>query len=376
MAATDKMYSPPDVSRTGPQNARVVFILGIAERSGTNYLQDILRLHPDCDVDGMELEEDHFTHASHFLVNFVQLATRSWKRWWGPEYLETERELLYRCIGDGLISFLKKEVVTRRLLNGIDPNRELKVLVTKTPSTENLDLFFRIFPDAELIILVRDGRAVVESAVRTFYRRFDRASRQWADRANAVLRFTNNDANHDRRYLLVKYEDLYSHNQEEMRRILDFLHLDQTRYDFTAAANLPVRGSSTLRQEDTQIGASPARGAAPGIHWRPVAKSADFNPLARWSHWTRAQHERFNWIAGMPSQALGYESRLYTTNRRFWTAWNWLLDILPVESAVWLSKRVGHELKGNPNKLKALRSLTTKVWRRLRPPAGMGNSSA
>lgn len=376
MAATDKGLLDVATFKSGSQNARVVFILGIAERSGTNYLQDLLRLHPDCDVDGMELEEDHFVDFSPLLVKFVQSASQGWKAWWGVEQLEKERELVLRCIGEGLISYLRKQVLNRRLLNGIDPNKELKVLVTKSPSTQNVELFFRVFPDAELIILVRDGRAVVESATKTFYRRFDKASKQWADRANAVLQFVSKDANRDRRYLLVKYEDLYSHSDEEIRKILRFLHLDQTQYNFTAAANLPIRGSSVLRREVAQAGESPARGVAPGIHWKPVAKSADFNPLARWSHWKRSQHERFNWIAGSPLQALGYETKVYTTNRWFWTGWNSFLDVLPLESVSWMYKRVGREFKGSPNKLHALRTLTSKAWRRLRPLIGMSNSSA
>ncbi len=358
----DKLICDPSRVNGGPQNARLVFILGIAERSGTNFLQDLLRLHPDCDVDGMELEEDHFVDYSHLLVRFVQSASKAWKAWWGAEELQRERELVCRCLGDGLVSYLKMQVVNRRLLNGIDPDKELKVLVTKSPSTQNVELFFRIFPDADLIILIRDGRAVVESALRTFYRRFDKASRQWADRAEEVVHFVRNDSNRERRYLLVKYEDLYGHSDQEIRRILSFLRLDETRYNFDAATNLPVRGSSSLRREGSVPTSSTARGVAPGIHWQPIPKSADFNPLARWSHWKRAQHERFNWIAGDSLEALGYEKKVYPTSRWLWTTWNWLLDTLPIEGAVWFYQKIGRELKANPNKVEALHKLASKAW--------------
>jgi protein-tyrosine sulfotransferase len=363
LVATDKVMGDPCVSPAGLQNARLVFILGIAERSGTTYLQDLLRLHPDCDVDGMELEEDHFVDFSDLLIKFVRSASRGWKAWWGEEQLQPERELVFRCLGEGLISYLKMQVVNRRVLNGMHPlGKELKLLVTKSPSTNNLELFFRLFPEAELIILIRDGRSVVESAVRTFFRRFDKASRQWADRADSVLRFVGNDANRDRRYLLVKYEDLYGNSDQEIGRILSFLRLDVTSYSFERARNLPVRGSSTLRREGAPPTTSAARGVAPGIHWQPVPKSADFNPLARWSHWKRAQHERFNWIAGDYLTALGYEKKVYLTNRWFWITWNYLLDWLPIESSVGLCQKIGRELKANPSKLGALQKLASKAW--------------
>src|SRR5207249_118912 len=104
-----------------PLCARPVFILGIAERSGTTYLQDLLRVHPDCDVDGLELEEDHFVTYANLLVKFVNLASQDWKQWWGPEQLQKERELVCRCLGDGLFSYLQCQVRNRRLLTGNAP---------------------------------------------------------------------------------------------------------------------------------------------------------------------------------------------------------------------------------------------------------------
>ena len=377
--APDTMICDPTGVKSGVQNARPVFILGIAERSGTNFLQDLLRLHPDCDVDGLELEEDHFVDFSDLLLRFVQSASRSWKMWWGPEQLERERDLVLRCLGDGLISYLKMQVVNRRSLNRMYPvDKELKVLVTKSPSVNNVEMFFRLFPDADLIILIRDGRAVVESAVRTFFRRFNKASRQWVDRAEEVLRFVGNDSNRERRFLLVKYEDLYGHCDHEIRRILSFLRLDETRYNFEAATNLPVRGSSSLRREGAAPTSSTVRGVAPGIHWKPVPKTADFNPLARWSQWNRAQHERFNWITGDGLTALGYEKKVYPTHHWFWAAWNVLLDTLPIEAAVWLFRRVSRELKTRPDKFRALQDLASKAWTVFKssPPAARGTGGS
>jgi hypothetical protein len=43
------------------------------------------------------------------------------------------------------------------------------------------------------------------------------------------------------------------------------------------------------------------------VHWDPVPKGADFQPLLRFAHWSKAQHQRFNWIAGRELGLFGYE---------------------------------------------------------------------
>ena len=40
--------------------------------------------------------------------------------------------------------------------------------MTKSPSVAHLDRFFAFFPRARLLILVRDGRSVAQSAIDTF----------------------------------------------------------------------------------------------------------------------------------------------------------------------------------------------------------------
>ena len=306
MSDRELMQQQP-LAKADPLDSRLVFILGIAERSGTTYLQDLLRLHPDCDVDGLELEEDHFVTYANVLVKFVDLASKHWKERWGPEQLQKERDSVCRCLGDGLISYLKLQVRNRRVLTDKAPvDKPLPVLVTKTPDVTNLHLFFKFFPAADLIILVRDGRAVVESGVRTFYRSFADETRRWGKGAAAIRRFAESDSNCGRSYLIVRYEDLYSNTEEETRRIMSLLRLDPALYNFGAAMNLMVRGSSSLRHEGAEW---QEFSVAPGIHWDPVPKTADFRPLERWSNWNRAQHERFNWIAGWSGFSFSARSR-------------------------------------------------------------------
>ena len=351
--------------KADPLCARPVFILGIATRSGTTYLQDLLRLHPDCDVDGLELDEDHFVTYADLLIRYVNLASKTWKAWWGPEQLQKERDLVCQCMGDGLVSYLRLQVRNRRTLTGkAPPDKPLPVLVTKTPNVTNLHLFFRIFPNADLLILVRDGRAVVESAVRSFYRNFAEEARQWATRAAVIRDFTESDSNRGRKYLVVRYEDICTNTKSELDRIMLFLRLDPTLYDFDAAKNLPVRGSSSLRREGA---GSREAFVAPGIHWDPVPKNSDFKPLERWGNWDRAKHERFNWIAGKHLPAFGYEIKSYSGNRWLWTARNTVLDLLPIEKALHLWQKVRRQMEFSSSKSEAARRVLSRLWTRVRP---------
>ena len=45
------------------------------------------------------------------------------------------------------------------------------------------------------------------------------------------------------------------------------------------------------------------------VHWKPVKKTAAFDPLTHWSRLSQALHERFNWIAGPYQRQLGYEKK-------------------------------------------------------------------
>jgi hypothetical protein len=271
-----------------------IFILGIMQRSGTNFLADLLRLHPDCDPPA-PIWEDFVLHHADLLVRYARVTSASWRHWVGDETVE---DSLYQAMGMGLLAFLTARCGEKRLL-------------TKTPSVRNLQYFFKFFPQVHLLILVRDGRAVVESTLNSFKVNFESATHQWAQAADTILRFDEAMQQSHHQYLIVRYEDLWDNLATELRRIFDFLDLDPKVYDFEAAAKLPVRGSSVFGKE-----------AEEKVHWTPVAKSAEFNPLQRWAHWNRSQHERFNWVAGKYLRALGYDEKLYPGQRTRWATWN------------------------------------------------------
>lgn len=239
------------------------------------------------------------THADH-LDQYVDRVSQQWNPSWGD--IDRLRDQLMANLGVGLTSFLDERSGAGRT-------------VTKTPSVKNLECFLKLFPEAYLVVLVRDGRAVIESGIQSFGWNREWATHKWVEAADRIVRFDQKHRQADARYLIVRYEDLYDNLEGELRGILEFVGLDPDVYDFRAASQLPVRGSSKIREEGAEL------------HWKPVAKPENFDPVSRYGHWTRAQHERFNWIAGQHLERLGYTPQRISSGRTWWAVWNLVLGI-------------------------------------------------
>lgn len=277
-----------------------VFVLGISPRSGTNFLFNLLRLHPDCGVPE-PLWEDYVLEPAHLLVEYVDRVGAWWRA--DPAWSVTEEmeQSLCRDLGDAIVSFLAARTGGKRLL-------------TKTPSVTGLEHFADLFPEAYLVILVRDGRDVVESGARSFGWDRDAMARKWAEAAETIESFERASAPRTTRYRIVRYEDLWADMEGQLQEILDFLELDPVTYDFEAARELPVWGSSALQDGKGRV------------HWKPVERGRDFKPVRRWESWSRRQHERFNWIAGPDLEALGYQAYTPRGHTGAWSLYNRLVD--------------------------------------------------
>ncbi len=278
---------------------RPIFVMGILPRCGTNFLSDLLCLHPDC-APPAPIWEDFFLFHANLLDRYVDRVFGSWDRRWGVGHETRDRLLAH--LGSGLTSFLTEQSGATRV-------------VTKTPRVENLDRFFELFPDAHLLILIRDGRSVLESGIRSFGWNREWALHKWAEAADRIIEFDREHGAEKLTYRIVQYENLCDNLATELPSILEFLGLDASAYDLEAAAGLPVRGSSTIRD----------RGS--GMHWEPVEKGAGFDPTQRFGHWNAATHARFNWVARRQLERLGYTPDRATSAGVLWTAWNLILDL-------------------------------------------------
>jgi len=252
-----------------------IFVLGITGRCGSTYVLELISLHPDC-VEQDRIE-DFLLDESDPLFKFRDRMAYRW-RWMkdGPELAAR----IAPAFGDALI--------------GIIAGGRQGRLVTKTPSVKNLDRFFDFFPNASLIILVRDPRSVVASAEGSWNADGEAWARQWARRAQTILDFDARHHDQGQPYTIVRYEDVVMHPRETVTEMMRALDLDPDAYDFDALREMPVRGSS----QDAVDGR---------ISWTPVERTSEFSPTNRWESWPAKQLARIEWVAGPGLEAFGYE---------------------------------------------------------------------
>jgi hypothetical protein len=267
------------MSRTDLDEKSVLFLLGVFPRSGTNFLKRLVCLHPACRPI-YPVYEDHLLAKSHYLLRYVDEVYRKWEPNWGCD--STLKDHLLRELTRGIEAFLVS-------LDPSGPNGKTKYVVTKTPRVDHLKLL-QMFTRSTAMVLVRDGRSLVESGMKSFGWNFQDASLGWARSAKIIV--DAKEAGVD--FLLVRYEDLVTDLSDKMTEVFSFLNIDVELYDFEAAEKLPIRGSSV------------DRGGREGLHWEDVPKTAAFNPIERWLNWSPQQHRLFNAVAGRELTQFGY----------------------------------------------------------------------
>ncbi|MCS3702309.1 sulfotransferase family protein [Salinibacter ruber] len=95
----------------------------------------------------------------------------------------------------------------------------------KTPvNTFHLDWIDRVFPKAKYVHMVRDGRDVVSSYLRSeIYSNSEEAADRWKKSIEMAKKFEKKREN---RFLKVRYEELVRFPNKEVRRICDFLDVE------------------------------------------------------------------------------------------------------------------------------------------------------
>jgi hypothetical protein len=274
-----------------------VFIIGINPRSGTNYLYQILALHPDC-VHSKHYGEDFILYGIENYIKFYKTVTSKWVPTWN-----NNKEEFKKSLEIGLMSYL-------------DPGgAESKYVITKTPHPQNAELFLEAFSKGYMIIITRKGQDLVQSFMTTFNSRFDDATRGWKRGAESIHNVINDKKLMDSgRIIVIKYEDLYQKNEETMVKLLNFLNLDISKYDFQKSKNFDVIGSSTFK------------GNSEKATWDPIPKNESFNPLGRFKDWSILRHYRYNWMAGKLSKEFGYEL-YHETKNPFYYIYNIVVSI-------------------------------------------------
>ncbi len=269
-----------------------IILLSVSPRSGSNYLEALLSLHPKCRKS--RLPEDFFLSNSETLLHFCRSVAESWDEWWRPRLGGTSR--LAAHLGEALLRFADPAAEKGGRIG------DYRMLL-RAPTIDGIEAAATLFPNAHVMVLVRDGPATVESGRKSFGWPYEEAMLAWRRSVRRILHFL---AGADRRRCrLLRFEDLVSDPAGEIARVIDFLGLDPTIYPFERVDEIPVFGSSSF-------------GRTPGedVHWRPVPRDASFDPLARAQSWPRQRFERFTWLAGAEQRRIGYPVRSLSASQR------------------------------------------------------------
>ncbi len=258
------------------ESSQLIYIMGAFKRSGTNFLRDLICLHPECQFS--KVPEDFLVTEAAKLKAFTDAVRGRWGANWKHMGFHLED-----CMRRGLLQFIQ----------GIsdEPHR-----VCKSPSTEGLPLCDWMFPECKIVIIVRDARDTLESGRQTFDWELKKKAALWAASASRILKFQQENPG---RAHIVKYEDLVLNLRPTMQTLLSNLDLRSHSYDFEIAAKLPLRGSCDMIHLNGEM------------DWDPRPKHEGFSPIGRWQKgkraWSKTDMFDFEQLAGDRNRMFGYK---------------------------------------------------------------------
>ena len=263
-----------------------VFVIGIQMRSGTNYLYDLLGKHGDCRLAG-DIPEDFLVSESAYLGKYLKVMWSFWRKF-DPKLVSRE-------------SFAAKleAAVHGVLIDQVDAGDAGKLVVTKTPCSLGLDQLPLLFRNTKVIFLVRDGRSVTYSLQKSFSMGYFRALQRWQGGARDIRDFIEGNGEYFKSNChLVRYEDLFSSTEDELRKVFGFLDIDPDSYDYEAASRSEVIGSSDLRNDGQKV------------EWSPKARDSRFDPLRRFTQWPQWKQRATEMILGEELRHFSYKCEL------------------------------------------------------------------
>lgn len=260
-----------------------IILYGVMSRSGTGYVggtKTLLGLHPDILCHPNKLWEVPFLENSYLLKEFQEIFFKSY----GFNIGKIGANDFLPLFGSAFINYL---------LYSLDNDYHKYISITR-PSVEFLNYFFDIFPYENLLLLMRDGRDVVNSHFNTFSASFPDICVQWNDSAQMMLSFVRHyQEKKGERFLYVKFEDVVADPAGFIKRFCKHFHIDCSMYPFEKIASIPVVGSSTMKHNDK-------------VTWKPIKKPEGFNPVGRWTKWSNKKKRIFKKLAGQTLIEAGY----------------------------------------------------------------------
>ena len=262
----------------GLGRAPALIIHGVMPRSGTVYVGELLRLHPDLYAYPNEIWELPFLRQTEDLLKVQRDFFLAYEQNVGKI---GEHDFL-PLFGSSLIAYLH---------SFLPPERRM---LLKVPGVQYLTYFYSTFPEENLLLLVRDGRDVVHSTLRTWPQlRFSMACRRWRRAANMVLSFHAMHSKREKGYWLARFEDAVRDPAAFVRQACEHFDLDVQGYPFEKIEDIPIHGSSSLRVQGKVV-------------WDHMDRPKGFNPTSHWRSWSQGKKRTFKRIAGQALIDLGY----------------------------------------------------------------------
>jgi len=263
---------------------KLIFLIGIIPRSGTNFLFNSLTVHPTCNPAAVP-GEDHLFRNSDLLVEYIEKTSECWRSKWEGMDKKVYKDKLNNVLGNALVNLLVPEST-----KGI-------TFLTKTPLTEGLKKIFKLIPESKIIVLLRDGKDAVESGVQSKFWSYEEGMELWNKNALEILDFQKSYQEKVEYFHLIKYEDLVLNPKSCLEKLLNFCSLDSSLYDWKQIKAQPVFGSSQNKN---------SKGL---VDWQPKPADDNFNPLSRSKHWSKELLNQYYSICSESAIQLGYASR-------------------------------------------------------------------
>lgn len=255
-----------------------IFIHGMLQRSGTNFIGEIMRLYGEIDAYPNGIYEVPFLQTTGALLSAQEQFFQAYQR--NRERIG-ENDML-PLFGASMLAYLHGLTQADRRL------------MIKVPDVQYLSYFFTMFPFENLLILIRDGRDLVNSTVKSWPNRdFTETCLLWDKTARLIMAFEKQWQPFSRQFMVVKFEDAVEDPERFARKAGAHFQLDMERFQSQKIKNLPVKGSSSLKKDGEMT-------------WKPMAKPEGFNPVGRWRDWPEKEKEIFKKNCGQTLMALGY----------------------------------------------------------------------
>jgi protein-tyrosine sulfotransferase len=254
-----------------------IILHGVMQRSGTVFTGELLGLHPDLYSYPREVYEFPFLQMTGEILALHKDFVSAY---------ENNRD---KILQHDFLALTAAPLLAH--LYAAAPIRQRMLL--KVPNSEYLPYFYAAFPFENLLILMRDGRDVVTSTMRTWPNlNFIDVCRRWNYSARLILQ-CNKKFSDRPSYFYARYEDVSRSSDKFVRAVCRRFGLDEDRYPFEKINQLPVRGSSVYRPGDE-------------VSWEAVERPKQFQTIGRWKSWSEGQKKTFKKICGQTLIDLGY----------------------------------------------------------------------